>query len=632
MKNLKKGKYIAWGTIAILMLLWAFLWPIGNKMVMYISYGESWEGNTAKVYLSENYEEYKDDYSFSANITDGIAGFNLRWKIDNLSGIQICPTSSDCGVSISNIMIYVNDTLAVFLDTHTIINQFEITEGNWNLNENGFLEIKPENPNCSFYTASDETIASIKEVNSLLAKERRVGRISTVFVLLILALILLVKSESIFKRLESFDTWDIISAIAIVAVGVGVWMIAFHSAVVHPDEDDVIKCLNYGLNHLFPPDMRSAEIAETYSGYGYTKLANSTWYFLIAGKIAKLASILWPAALYYRVPNFVLFVITGIIYIKEIQKKEWLTISMGICAQAWYIFSYTTADALDFFLCFLILVELTDEDSLLLRTVKERFSKHNFYKYILLGVLFGFVFLGKPNYWVCLVLAFVVLLFKLFENPKDNRKDLFINYLIILAFFTLTVITRYAFDFYHYGFDISEVKEEMSLLYSAYDKNPATPVQDIAVTYKMAKYGHSLPELFMAVPTWFKTSFRSFTGLLADTTTKDSYYKIMALLYIVMISTMAYYGFKEEEDCRNKLQRGICYFLMIFCVVASVLNSYISDSQPQGRYLLPMLFIGSYIGYRTPQAFEKKYFRVCVIALQVLSTWYFVARGVNCFI
>lgn len=624
--------------ISALMILWSFLWPTGNKLVLGMAYVDIADGTEIKAYKEYNYGGFAEENSNTQRIEGTSAYFNLRWNHDDLTGIMIKPTDgiNSCLLNFMNIYLSHNmsDTPVAQLDSASIMNSFEITDGEWGIDETGFLRITPQSENCALVCTSSDLIESIKNLDSVLSSRAKVGRIGTVIVALALLWLVVINADRIMAFFEKQDLWSLISILTIVVAGACVWVIAFHSAGGHPDEDDVIKCLNYGMNHLIPPDMRLDEVADTYSGYGYTKLANSTWYFLIAGKIAWIANKLWAGILYYRVPNFLMFAVMAFIYIRQIQKQRWLSLVLGICVQAWYIFSYTTADAMDFFLCFIALVLLTDGDSLLFKSVDERFKLKGIWRHALLGILFGFIFLGKPNYWAILGMVFITLLFKLIETSKEDRRSLWVNYGVILGFFALTVIFRYLFDFYHYGFRISQVKAEMEALYSAYDKNPTTPSQDIAVTYRMFRYGHSLPELFMAAPTWFKSTFRSFFGVISDRTSKDTYFNIMGVLYGFVIFVLAYFGVKNVSDKpkNDKIKIFILFALFVASFVASIINSYVSDSQPQGRYLLPMLFTASYIAYLIPEIFEKKFFKFAIISLQVLSAWYFVTAGVGSFV
>ncbi len=633
-----KIRSIALTIISVLTLVWAVAWPVGNKLVVGMAYADIADGTEIKAYREMNYEGFSDENSNSQRTDGGTAYFNLRWNHKDLTGLMIKPTDGENAVLLNFINIYLSqgmwDTPVCQLSSQQILDSFEITDGEIGIDETGYLKISPSGADCGMICTSSEVIDSIKAVDNSLSHQAKVGRMATVLVILVILWLVVLNGEKIMTFFEKQDIWALISIIAVIAAGVGVWVIAFKSGISHPDEDDVIKCLNYGMNHFLPPDMRVDEIADTYSGYGYTKLANYTWYYLIAGKVAWIANKLWNNVLYYRVPNFLMFAGMAFLYIRNVNKKKWLILTLGICVQAWYIFSYTTADAMDFFLCFVTFLLITDEDSILYKAVDNKFEIKSIWRHALLGILFGFIMLGKPNYWAVLLLAFIILLFKLIEAPKEVKKALWINYGIIIAWFAVTVATRYAFDLYHYGLGASEIKAEMDALHAAYDKNPTTSGQDIAVTYRMFSYGHSLPELFMAAPTWFKSTYRSFCGIISDSATKDTYFKFMGVLYGSLLAFLGYYGIKgvSEKNKGDKVKLGILWGMFIASFVASIINSYVSDSQPQGRYLLPMLFTASYIAYLTPELFEKKAFKAVVISLQVLSAWYFVTAGVGCFV
>ena len=633
-----KARSIVLTIISVLVLVWAIAWPVGNKLVVGMAYADIADGTEIKAYREFNYEGFFDKNSNTQRIDGGTAYFNLRWDHENLTGLMVKPTNGSDSVLFNFMNIYLShnmwDTPVCQLNSSQVLESFEIVDGEFGIDETGFLRITPKNEGCAIICTSSELIDSIKATDNALKHETKIGRLATTLIALVLLWLVALNSDAIMSFFETQNLWSILSILGIIVAGVGVWVIAFHSDLSHPDEDDVLKCLQYGMVHLLPPDMRAEDVAVTYSGYGYTKLANSTWYFLIAGKIAWIAEKLWNNILYYRVPNFLMFAGMAFLYIKNVSKKKWLILILGICVQAWYIFSYTTADAMDFFLCFVAFLLITDENSILYKAVDSKFEIKSIWRHALLGILFGFIMLGKPNYWAVLLLTFIILLFKLIEAPKEVKKTLWINYGVIIAWFVITVATRYAFDLYHYGLGVSEVKAEMDALHAAYDKNPTTPIQDIAVTYRMFSYGHSLPELFMAAPTWFKSTYRSFCGVLSDSTTKDTYYNLIGILYGSLVVFLGYYGIKgaSEKAKSEKVKLGVLWGLFIASFIASIINSYVSDSQPQGRYLLPMLFTASYIAYLTPELFEKKAFKAVVISLQVLSAWYFVTAGVGCFV
>ena len=116
----------------------------------------------------------------------------------------------------------------------------------------------------------------------------------------------------------------------------------FSALGLHPDEWDVKACLDYGMTHFLPPDMRDPAVAQTYSGYGYTKLENYTWYFYLAGKIALLFKTMFCSLAYYRVPNLLLFAALAFYFVRNIRQKNWLMVALESASSPGTFFPYTT--------------------------------------------------------------------------------------------------------------------------------------------------------------------------------------------------------------------------------------------------------------------------------------------------
>ncbi len=434
------------------------------------------------------------------------------------------------------------------------------------------------------------------------------------------------------KRIDCFSLFFI--AVMAGALLVVVLIGLFSDLGLHPDEWDVKMCLDYGMTHFLPPDMRAPGLGDTYSWYGYTKLDNYTWYFFLAGKVAWLAKWLFAALPYYRIPNVLLFAAIALIVVCNIRRKKWLAVAFGICVQAWYIFSYTTADALDFFWSFLAVFMLADENSLLYRsTDTQKLSPKGLAGLTVLGVFYGMIALGKPNYLSLLVLTFFVLLFRLTgAKEKETRRYLLRNYVIIVGFFLLTYCFRASFDLVHYGFDKAAVSEQMAIQYASPDKNPLTPIEEQSVSWHMMSKGATLGDFFAENPEWLSMTFKSFCGITQLTDTDTWYYIAMGILYTAILACIGIYTFRQPKDVRGRAEFMIGVLLMAGGLVASILNSYIIDSQAQGRYLLPVILIAGYLASRTPGLFEKRYFKGMLIAAGFLSVAFFGLRGVPMFL
>lgn len=423
---------------------------------------------------------------------------------------------------------------------------------------------------------------------------------------------------------KKMDIYQIIASLVIIGAFVVMLMISLLSEFgMHPDEYDVRACLDWAMSHWIWPDMRlqGTGLGDTYSWYGYTKMSNYTVYFLVAGKVAfffKLFMGAWP---YYRVPNLLLALFMLVFTLRNIKNKKYLMVGYGVCVQTWYIFSYVTADALDFVLAFIAIYLLADEDSLLWKTVRGsstgRLSVYA--NCVVLGALYGLMMLGKPYYYSIHVLTFVVLILFLCKSKKEECRGIFIRYVVILGVCILIFAARAGLDFAYYGTEKAQIKKEMMEIYAADDKKPSTPVEEQVQSYHAYDKGYPISFVFEDDPQWFLHSFRSFASARITTDGENAYFAIIGLLYMVIVGMTGYYLCKEKQ--KVLLVTGL--LLMVGGVVASILNSYLIDQQPQGRYLLPLPLILCYLSSRTEKLWKNKVLICTVLLAGCLSVAYF---------
>lgn len=647
MKKMTKRERIV--QLCILLLFFVslpgiYLLPTRQELSVEMNYREADDGILAQLFWGENGELSAENCSDGTR-NGNVVSFSLPQAPSELRMIRIDPSNTDAAYSVSKITFFLNGEEFKAFRAPEIFDQFVPVNAEAILSEdNDKLLVFPTNSDSGLFLDS----ADLTEAARSAAAELRTLQVRQRFfaaLLLTVMLMLLVHHAkplknyicSLFKKDENghFD-WLTLLAVAVMAGALLVVVVIgiFSDLGLHPDEWDVKSCLDYGMTHFLPPDMRDAEVANTYSGYGYTKLDNYTWYFFIAGKIALLFKTLFYALPYYRIPNILLFAAIALIVVRNVKEKKWLMVAFGICVQAWYIFSYTTADALDFFWSFIAVYELSVENSLLYRTVgTQKLTRRSLPGFLLLGTLFGMIALGKPNYLSILALAFFVLVFKLArENDKGKRSVLWRNYFIIVGIFVLTFAFRASFDLIHYGFDKASVEEQMAIEYCSPDKNPLTPAEEQNVSWHMMSKGATLKDFFAENPQWFAMSYKSFCGITQLTDTDTWYYVLMGFLYAGIFISIAVCTFRQRDNFWGKAEFIVGTLLMIGGIVASVLNSYIIDSQAQGRYLLPLILIAGYLASRTPELFEKKYFRALLMLAGFLSVAFFGLRGVPMFL
>lgn len=645
MKNIPKRIWLADGCILVLFILslfWVFLAPVRQTLSVDLYYRQSDPDITSQLFWGENGElsqERCSDGLREGNVTE----FPLFQNPRDLQLLRLDPSNTEAVYSITHVGFLLNGEYFRTMSAREIMEKFVPVNATFQV-EGEELIITPKNADSGLLIDSEELNASAREASGAL-RTRQVRQ--RFFAMLFLAAALLALAHfapplwhyilSLFKKEENgrFD-WFTLSATAVMAGALFVVIVIGLASELglHPDEWDVKACLDYGMTHFLPPDMRDPAVAGTYSGYGYTKLENYTWYFFLAGKIALLFKTLFYAIQYYRIPNILLFAALAVLFVRNVKQKKWLMVSFGICVQAWYIFSYTTADALDFFLSFLAVYELSTENSLLLRTIDAgKITKKSLPGFLFCGILFGMIALGKPNYLAVLALVFFVLLFRL-TGQKDRaiRRRLWFNYGITIGIFLVVVLSRVSFDALYYGAEKSAVKEAMAIQYAHPDKNPATPAEEQNPSWHMFSRGATLADFFEENPEWLSMSYKSFCGLIQDSDTGLWYYICMGLLYAAVFISIGIAAFRKRADFQDRILFVLGTLLMAGGLLASILNSYLIDSQAQGRYLLPMILIAGYLASRTPCLFERRFFRALLIAAGVLSVGYFGLVGVPMFL
>lgn len=645
MKKMTKPERIADLCILILFLislLWVFAAPTRQELSVEMYYRSAGESILSQLFWGENGELSALNCS-DGNREGNVVLFDLPQSPVQLQMLRIDPSNTEEIYSITRIAFLLNGEYFRTMSAQEIAEKFIPVNATLSVSGEELI-VTPQNTDSGLLIDSAELNESALEASRLLHADQVRQRF---FAMLFLsaALMLLVHFavpiaqylRSLFTRDASgrFDCFTLTATAVMAGALLVVTVIGLLSELgLHPDEWDVKACLDYGMTHFLPPDMRALDVSGTYSGYGYTKLENYTWYFFLAGKIALLFKAMFYSIQYYRIPNILLFAALSVIFVRNIKKKNWLMVALGICVQVWYIFSYTTADALDFFWSFLAVYELSEENSLLYRTIKaEKITRKNFPGFCVLGLLYGMIALGKPNYLAILALTFFVLVFKLArEKDKCRRGCLWHNYFCIVGIFAAVVFARAGFDLAYYGLEKAEIKETMAIQYSDYDKNPATPLQDQSPSYHMMAKGASLSDFFAENPDWFAMSYKSFCGITPLNDTGSWYYIAMGILYFLILLGIGLSTFRQKNNFWGNAEFVVGILLMIIGLIASVINSYVIDSQAQGRYLLPMTLIAGYLASRVPQFFEKWYCRALLLCAGVLSVAFFGLVGVPMFL
>ena len=393
----------------------------------------------------------------------------------------------------------------------------------------------------------------------------------------------------------------------------------------NPDEYEVRAAVRYYKTNWLPPDLRSDEIADAFAVYGTSRHSEFNTFYFWAGKIGQFFK---DAALQSRWLNMGLLAAMAAIVVRYCKKYFALLFVLLLTPQLWFIYSYTTSDALDFFWGFLCIFQLIKEDSTLNQILEGKFSKKQIPGYLLLSLLFVNMFWAKVSFCPILLFAFLILLIRLFNKQGAERKILFRKYLVLVGLTFAIFAVRYMItDFGYYGFDKYGVYNEVMELRATYEYKPSTPPHEQAGSIYLYNKGVPL-SLFFGEMRFNQDLFNTFAGFFGNYNFGMAgwYYYVMAGLYIALFGCLIY----ELVKMKNK-RKWLEFAAVMLCIGMQYLlvfiNGYFVDFQPQGRYMLPALLYVAYLVYTCKESKNNKLIRLILCATCILSLYAYLTVG-----
>lgn len=329
-----------------------------------------------------------------------------------------------------------------------------------------------------------------------------------------------------------------------------------------PDEDVSTGAVKYYYTHWGFPDLASEDAVMSYSDYGFSRLTELTPYYFIAGKTGALFENLTGMNNAARMLNALLFALMCIFYIVEGKRNKWLLVGLVFTPQLWYVFSYTTSDAWDLFLCFLLVSSIVYKNR---NRTKASFAVYQ-------GVLMGLILLGKACFYVAVLFSGLYMLFKVGCQKNKKKGLLYLSISILVA--VVIYISRKTLDQYVYQglkYRISSVEGEK------YRTINPIPLQkqgfDLYYVLKNTTFVDFLLKSFAGTYGWMEI-FSS-----------DIYYFCIGSLYgLFFIYIVRHIGKMKHNNPKIELFISIGMIPLMFVIV--LLQSWKADFQPQGRYLL----------------------------------------------
>lgn len=429
------------------------------------------------------------------------------------------------------------------------------------------------------------------------------------------------------KVLQNFDKAFpyLLSAILIVAF-LGITMVALKSPnTIHPDEFQTEPAVLYYTDHNLPPDVRDLDISY-FSGYGMTRLWELNLYYFFAGKTALLTNTSYN----FRLFSVLLSLILVITAIKNCKKNLFLTLAFALTPQLWYLFSYATSDAFDYFLSFFCLQQVICSDSSLQKLLHSEKGQLKPYHLLIPGVLFGLMLMAKKNFYLVPLWIGCYLFYELLFAVKQKRTLLLKRYSFVLFIALSVLFLRCAVDYPIYGLEKSEIVDEVIEENSLYEYKPSTPADERASSVTLYEKGVSLKTLLTEMD-FHTLLFRSFCGLYGAYAigTNSLYYIVYGILFLGLFLWCGYCFHGCSPTICQKMKYVTSLLLMVLSYVLVIYNAYFIDFQPQGRYLFPGLIVFIYTLSLTEDLKQSRLFKLLVLALSSLSLLSFLLIGVR---
>ena len=434
------------------------------------------------------------------------------------------------------------------------------------------------------------------ELGNITEKINRIRMLIILSILLVLFSFVWIDHKS---KSPQYHKWIVIWSIIVILV---TCLSVFGTENASPDEKVSSESVKYYYKHWELPDYLSEDAVGTISQGGYSRLKEITPYYFVAGKLGALVDRIVGFKTSYRFLNLAMFYMLFIYFIKNGKRDKWLLAGMITTPQLWYIFAYTTSDAWDYFISYIIVLAL----------IKDGKPRKRMLFSIFRGVMFFLLFCGKQNYYTIALFSFLVYLVKLIKTDHD-RKQLMKEYIVILLTAGVLFGARRFLDYCWYSGDKQSI---MSDIFKTYRKISRHSFLDQGKDLAYVLTDTVLLDLL----------YKSFVGLYGWMYYQSGiiYYRAIGIAYISFIVYIAKY-FRN-----NRTSRAYAYITIGMIVVSFILVLYhcwARDFQPQGRYMFPAIPCVMYLVSQGKALYRRRTYGYLMQAIVLISLYSFVRYG-----
>lgn len=352
----------------------------------------------------------------------------------------------------------------------------------------------------------------------------------------------------------------------------------------HPDEEVHLKAAGYYEENWVMPSIDDPEIQGSFSTYGYSRLNGSEIVYFLAGKFGEAASLLQieDEHVKFRLFNLGLFLVLILLAVRD-RKFRFILLPVSAFPQAWYLFSYFNSDGFALFLCLLACYHCVAQDGYLVRrdANQPQMGFGGWLSLILIGGCLGMV---KPNFWPFTGFLVGFLLVRDFPARATLIK---VSVLVASAFvfFGVWKTVANAKNEWRHNERIAEKAAQIALP----KHNIAGDLAEMSPGLLLRERGVGLGEMLREWQ-WFYRTYCSSLGSYSwlNVNPPKRHYDLLMWSYGTA-SVVVLLQFLWTPSWRQRLIVAGAAFSMFALILASILHSWTSDFQAQGRYLAAVL-------------------------------------------
>ena len=396
---------------------------------------------------------------------------------------------------------------------------------------------------------------------------------------------------------------------------------------VHPDELVHFKAVNYYSDNLMPPAIDSPEAADSFSDYGYSRLANFESYYPLAGYLSFLLKPFHlDEVIAARMFGLLLLLILVLVAVCKPAFRIF-ALPLLISAQTWYLFSYVNSDGYAMFAATLASYQAACEKSMLNQFLVQKQIERYGLSLLVLGGLVGILLLSKTNFYFFLIFLGAYFLWRISIGDFKDQ-SLFWSRVIAICIVGVGLYGgRVALDYAANGPDPAKLRAEMIELHAKPIYKPSTPLENKHNSLYLKDRNVSLDRT-LHKGKWPGKMFLNAFGSYGFT----QFFPSMAYFQTVKNTGLFLLAFMLASILINGPPRTHGLFLLVLmCATALVLmllwRSWTIAFQPQGRYLAPILPMLGILYYHIRTSVNQKITISLTVAMFLLGVYSFLFIG-----